>query len=188
MSEPAPQRVLIIGSGGSGKTTLARHVADELGIPLIHLDQHYWHPGWAPTADDDWAAEVEKLIGHASWVMDGNYGGTLNRRLERAEAVIWLDLPRWLCLLRVLRRQLRYLGRSRPELPVGCRERLSFEFLLWIWNYPTRRAPSIAKRLAELPSSMRVVRLRSPNDVRHFLQGLPEFRYSDAARNRQCAS
>jgi len=182
MSESAPQRVLVIGSGGSGKTTLTRQLAAKLGIPPVHLDQHYWHPGWVATTDIEWAAEVERLIAGEAWVMDGNYGGTLNRRLERAELVIWLDLPRWLCLSRVLRRQFQYLGRSRPELPVGCRERLSPEFLLWIWNYPRQRRPRIEARLAELPRSVRVARLRSPAEVRQFVEGLPE------RRTRQFAS
>lgn len=168
------QRILLIGSGGAGKSTLARELAARLALPLIHLDRHYWHPGWQPTSAAEWEAEVDRLIAEPRWVMDGNYGGTMERRMRRADAVILLDLPRWLCLWRVLRRQIRFLGRTRPELPAACPERLNLEFVSWIWTYPQRKRGPILRMLAELPAETSVVILRSAHDVRQLVATLPQ--------------
>jgi adenylate kinase family enzyme len=165
------RRVLVIGSGGSGKTTLARRLAHRTGIPVIHLDSHYWRPGWESTPPDQWKAKVQELLARDAWIMDGNYGGTLESRLLACDTVVFLDLPRLLCLWRVLGRRLRALGGIRPELPAGCPERLSWEFLAWIWTYPARRRGAILRRLAELGREKRVIILRSRAEVEAFLAG-----------------
>ncbi len=166
-------RILVIGCGGAGKSTLAVQLAERLQLPLVALDQLYWHPGWVPTSNPAWDAVIEREIAAARWIMDGNYGRTLRRRLQRADTVVWLDFSRWRCLWRVFRRQVRYLGRVRPGLPDGCRERLSLEFASWIWTYPTRRRPGIMAQLAALPSGTRVITLRTPREVATFLATLP---------------
>lgn len=170
---PGLQRILVIGSGGAGKSTLARELAASLSLPLVHLDQHYWHPGWTPTPEAEWDRVVDRLIAEERWVMDGNYGRTLERRLQRAQAVVWLDLSRWVCIWRVIRRQASYLGRVRPDLPAGCRERASLDFLLWVWTYPSRRRPGIRRRLAALPASTQVIVLQSARELRAFIASLP---------------
>src|SRR2546426_10061840 len=167
------KRILVIGTGGSGKSTVGRRLAQRTGLPLIHLDAHYWRPGWQPTPPDEWRAKVQQLVKGHAWIIDGNYGGTLDLRLEACDTVIFLDLPRVVCLWRVLRRQLRYLGRARPDLPAGCRERLSWEFLVWIWTYPTRRRGDMLKRLAVMDSRKRVAILRSAAAIEEFLTGVP---------------
>lgn len=163
------KRVLVIGSGGSGKTAVARRLAERTGLPLVHLDALYWRPGWVPTPADEWRATVQQLVTADAWIMDGNYGGTLDLRLEACDTVVFLDLPRIVCLWRVLKRQLRYLGRVRPDLPPGCRERLSWDFLAWIWTYPVRRRGDILKRLAALAPRKRVVVLRSGAAIEELL-------------------
>ncbi|MEM6646980.1 MAG: hypothetical protein AAF730_12090 [Bacteroidota bacterium] len=94
MSAPdfsAMRRVIIIGSGGSGKSTLAKRLGEQLSLPVIHLDAHYWNPGWVETPPDAWAAKVDTLIKGEAWVMDGNYGGTMDARIARADTVIFLS-------------------------------------------------------------------------------------------------
>ncbi|MGZ8470768.1 MAG: AAA family ATPase [Gemmatirosa sp.] len=167
------RRVSIIGSGGAGKSTLAVRVAARLGVPLVHLDARYWHPGWIATPADVWRREVETLVAGPAWVMDGNYGGTLDLRLAASYTVVFLDLPRVVCLTRVLGRALRYRGRSRPDMAPGCPERLSWEFVRWVWEYPTRRRPDVLRRLAALAPTTRVVVLRSPRAVDAWLATLP---------------
>jgi adenylate kinase family enzyme len=168
------KRILVIGTGGSGKTTVARRLAERTGLPLVHLDVHYWRAGWQPTPPEEWQVMVRQLVTADEWIIDGNYGGTLDLRLEACDTVVFLDIPRIVCLWRVLKRQVRYLGRVRPDLAPGCRERLSWEFLVWIWTYPTRRRGDILRRLAALDTQKRVAILRSSAEIDQFLASVPD--------------
>ena len=167
------KRILVIGTGGSGKTTVARRLAQRTGLPLIHLDALYWRSGWQPTPADEWRATVQSLISRDAWIIDGNYGGTLDVRLAACDTVVFLDLPRLVCLWRVLKRQVRHLGQVRPELAPGCRERLTWEFIWWIWTYPSRRRGDVLKRLAAPDQEKRVAILRSSAAIDAFLASVP---------------
>lgn len=105
--------------------------------------------------------------------MDGNYGGTLDARLAACDTVVFLDVPRLVCIARVIRRALRYAGRTRPDMAPGCPERLTWEFLAWVWTYPTRRRPDVLRRLAALPPETRVAILRTRRDVERFVEAIP---------------
>ena len=168
------KRLLIIGAGGAGKTTLARRLAARTKLPLIYLDQLYWRAGWETTPAEEWCAKVQKIVDGDAWIMDGNYGGTLDIRLEACDTVLFLDLPRMVCLWRVLRRRLSHMRRARSELPAGCSDRLTWEFLAWIWTYPVRRRGRILRRLAAEGGRKRVVILRSAKAIEAFLAGTPQ--------------
>ncbi len=81
------KRIAIIGPGGAGKSTLARQIGAKTGLPVIHLDAHYWHEGWVETPKEEWAQAVRELAEGEAWVMDGNYGGTMEIRLPAAPAL-----------------------------------------------------------------------------------------------------
>jgi adenylate kinase family enzyme len=165
------RRVLVIGSGGAGKSTFASRLGERTGLPVVHLDSLYWRSGWSETPKEEWRAVVSELLQRDAWVMDGNYGGTLDARITSSDTVVFLDLPRVVCLWRVVRRWLRYRGRARPDMAPGCNERLTLEFLWWIWEYPVTRRPAIMSRLAALGEEQRVVVLRSQAEVDRFLEG-----------------
>ena len=167
------KRVLIIGSGGAGKTRFAQRFAERTGLPLIHLDSLYWRAGWEPTPAEEWQRKVAELIKSDAWVMDGNYGGTLDIRLEACDTIVFLDIPRFTCLWRVIKRHLVFWGQVRPELPAGCPERLSWEFIKWIWTYPQLRRPGILRRLKDLDDRKQVVILHSPAQIERFLGSVP---------------
>ena len=164
------RRVLVIGSGGAGKSTFSTRLGERTGLPVVHLDSLYWRAGWNETPKEEWKQVVSGLLERDAWVMDGNYGGTLDARITSCDTVVFLDLPRIVCLWRVLRRWLRYRGRARPDMAPGCNERLSVEFLRWIWDYPVTRRPEIMTRLANLGEGQRVVVLRSRAEVERFLE------------------
>ena len=166
------RRVIVIGSGGAGKSTFARRLADVSGLPLVHLDALYWRPGWDPTPDADWDRVVDGLVAGENWILDGNYGRTLPRRVAAADPIIFLDLPRLVCIWSVVRRRQQYRRHRRPELPPGCDERLSWEFLSWIWTYAARRRPDILRQLAAARDEKRVVILRTRSDVERFLESV----------------
>jgi adenylate kinase family enzyme len=162
-----PRRILVIGCSGAGKSTLARAIANSRQLPLVHLDRHYWRPGWVAPSEPDWQAQVERLVAEPGWVMDGNYSSTMARRAEVADAIVFLDLPRWLCLTRVLRRAVFGYGRSRPDVAPGCPERFDWAFLKWVWNYPKRSRPKTLALLQTFRGP--VVTLRSTAEVRSWI-------------------
>jgi len=166
------KRVLVIGSGGAGKTTVALRLGETLSLPVIHLDSHYWKPGWRPSPKGEWERTVRRLVRQDAWVMDGNYGGTLEIRLGSADAVMFLNYPRHVCLWRLARRWLRHRGQTRQDMAPGCPERLTFEFLRYVWGYPTERRPGIPRRLREFEPQGSVFVLRSPQETAGFLAEL----------------
>jgi adenylate kinase family enzyme len=166
------QRILVIGSGGSGKTTVAREIARRLELPLVHLDALYWQPGWRAKERAAWEVIVRELIAAPRWVIDGNYSGTLDLRLARCDTVVFLDLPRVLCLWRVAKRWLMFRGRTRPDMTKDCPERITWEFIRWIWTYPARRRPGILGRLAGIRNDQRAVVLSSNAQIRRFVEEL----------------
>ncbi len=160
------RRVLVIGSGGAGKSTFSRELARVTGLPLIHLDRHYWHPGWVPTPEDAWNRRVAELIAQDSWIMDGNYANSLAARLARCDAVVFFDIPRLTCLWAALRRIVVHQFVPRPDLPDGCPESVDWDFLKWIWNFPTRSRPRIVEALEQVSDDVMVMRITRRRQTR----------------------
>lgn len=169
------KKILLVGSGGAGKSTLARRLGEALGIEVIHLDKLHWLPNWTSPPKDEWREVVRALIAKGEWIIDGNFNSTMEMRMAACDAVIYLDFPRHVCLYRALKRILRYYNKTRPDMGAGCRERLDFEFLRWVWKFPETDKPKIEERLKKLGGDKTVIRLRSPREVENFLKDLKNF-------------
>ena len=113
------KKVLVIGSGGAGKSTFATRLGELLGIEVIHLDQFYWRPGWVETPKSEWLETVERLVRKDSWIIDGNYSGSLEIRLAACDTVIFLDIARSVCVWRLLKRVVRYRKKNRQDMAEG---------------------------------------------------------------------
>lgn len=163
------RKILVIGSGGAGKSSFARRLGKLLDIEVIHLDTLYWKAGWVETPKAAWAETVAGLVRRDSWIMDGNYSGTFDIRFQACDAVVFLDMPRLLCLWRVLKRAVIYRNRSRPDMAAGCDEKLTREFILWVWNYPKTRRPRVLELMRRAGDGKQLVRLRSPAEAEKYL-------------------
>ena len=141
VASAVPQRILIVGCGGSGKSTLARALGERTNLPVVHLDRHYWRPGWRSPDKDDWRRRSADLAAAPRWIIDGHYGSTLDARFERSDALVFLDVPTWLCLARVVRR--RYRSGARRDMATGCPERLTREFLRYVAGFRRARRPRL---------------------------------------------
>ncbi|MGI9064780.1 MAG: DNA topology modulation protein [Pyrinomonadaceae bacterium] len=161
------RKVLVIGSGGSGKSTFARRLGALLDLEVIHLDSIYWSPGWVEMPKPDWNRTVEELLTRNAWIIDGNYSGTLEMRLEACDTVIFLDLSRVIYLWRLLKRAVLYRNERRPDMAEGCPEKLNWEFIKWVWGYRKRTRPKIIKRLEN--NAKQIIWLKSPTEVKRFL-------------------
>ncbi len=168
------RRWLILGGSGAGKSKLASEMAELLGLPLIHLDRHFWSPGWVEPDRKQWADKVIELSSRDAWIMDGNYSGSISLRLPRAEAAVLLDLPVWQCLWGIFRRGIIYRGRSRPDLADGCEEHFpDWAFIRYVVTYKWRSRPKVLRKIAA-ERHVTLYHLKSRHDVRHFLNALRE--------------
>lgn len=159
------QRILVIGSPGAGKSTLARRLSRRMRLPLIHLDREYFGPGWTMPPREAWREQVRALAARSAWVMEGNYASTFDLRVPRATAIVWLDIPRWRCLASVAWRVIRNRGLVRDDLGPGCVERFDSSFMRWIWAYPRRMRLKTARMLERLRPGQRVFILRSRREI-----------------------
>lgn len=162
------KRVLVIGSSGAGKSTLARRLGGKTGLPVIHLDKIYWKPNWTEPPADEWRATLENVLRGDRWIMDGNFGSTLDLRLRFCDTVIFLDLPPITCICRVLKRVVFFYKRTRPDMAAGCPERFDWDFLKWIWNFENRSKREMEKLLEQYENEKMIIRLRSKKEIENF--------------------
>ena len=164
------KKIIVIGSSGAGKTYFSRQLGEKLGIRVVHIDKIYWQPGWAEPSREEWKATLADVLQGESWIIDGNYSATIEMRLAACDTAIFLDIRRTLCMWRVIRRTFRFLKRTRPDMADGCSERLDFQFLSFVWNYPNRSKPRIAQMLRDAETEKQIVWLRNPRQVREYLR------------------
>jgi adenylate kinase family enzyme len=165
--------VNLLGVSGSGKSTVGRALAARLEVPYIELDELHHGPGWTEATAEELRAKVEPIAAGPAWVIDGSYRAKLGSVvLDRADTVVWLDLPIRVWLPRLARRTITRMV-TGEELFNGNRERVRNLFerpniFGWAWRRHFEQRRELADRVAEHPNA-RLVRLRSSEEVRAFL-------------------
>ena len=169
------ERVVVLGPGGAGKSELATAISRRTGLPVVHLDVLFWRQGWTPAPREQALRDFLAAVAGERWILDGNFlddFGPDDPRFDRADTVIFLDLPRRTCLWRVLKRVVRDRGRRRPDLPEGAYEGLDLALLRWIWRYPRTDRPRVLEILGDLDERVDVRQLRSRSDAQRYLATL----------------
>lgn len=159
------QRIMIIGSPGSGKSTFAQLLARELQLPLIHLDKLNWIDDKDTVSKEVFLERLDKVVSGSSWIIDGNYGSSMEVRLKRAELVIWLQVPRLVCLYRVVKR---YLHSLFQDNPAGNPKSIDWDFIRFIWDFPESHQKT-EELLKQFPNT-RVLTFTNSKDALKFVR------------------
>ncbi|MBR0895059.1 DNA topology modulation protein [Bradyrhizobium tropiciagri] len=139
------QRVLVMGSSGSGKSTFARRLSAMTGVPTVSIDALFWKPGWVESDKNEFEHRMIAAAREPRWIMDGNYMryGAGELRRELSDTIIWFDLPRSTCMLGIFRRIAGSYGQVRPEMAEGCPEKIDLEFFRYVWTYRQQQRPRL---------------------------------------------
>lgn len=129
------ERVMIIGSNGAGKSTFSYELSSKMQLPLIHIDKIYWHNRWEVTPREEFEKIVFSEAQKARWLIEGNNLRSLNQRLQYADTVIWFEFPPVVCAVNILKRELKYRNKVRPDMPDECISALNFNFLKCAWRF-----------------------------------------------------
>ena len=174
------KRISVVGVTGSGKTTLARLLAERLGVPPTELDAIYWQADWTPLSKEAFRLRVQPVLAGDRWVVDGNYSAVQDLVLARADTLVWLNYPLHLILRRLTRRTLRRVF-LREELWNGNRERFREQFLssesIFLWALKAYRTHKDRyESIMRDPSyrHLHVVQLRSPGALATWLETLAD--------------
>jgi adenylate kinase family enzyme len=164
-------RVMVVGCSGAGKSTLSMKLCHRFGFPFVSMDRDFfWLPDWKARARDEQRALISQKIGEERWLMDGSNPSSFDLRLPRADIVLWVRMPRWLCLLGVYRRALQTRGKTRIEMAPGCVEQWpDREFLSYIWNFERKHGPIFMRNFDLYGPQVPVLVLKSRREVSQLL-------------------
>ena len=161
------RRIIVIGNAGAGKTTVAKLISRKLDIPFYSLDKVVWLPNWKVTPLIERKQLIYNLINKDMWVIDGVSFDVLNA----ADIIVFLDIPRYICYTRLFFRNLRYLFKSRPELPKNCPEIKIIGVLIRIvWKFNSQVRPSILEYKDRLDKKF--YHIRSSDEIQNLYEGL----------------
>jgi adenylate kinase family enzyme len=172
------QRIAIVGTTGSGKTTLGERLAERLGYPLIDLDAIHWGPDWTPAPRDEFRERIAAALSEPAWITAGNYNKARDIVWGRADTLIWLDYPLGVSLLRLFRRT---VGRivTREELWAGNRETWRGQFAsrdsLFVWavrSHKRHRVQWTSDLTQPEYAHLEVLRFRRPSETEAWLREL----------------
>ena len=162
------KKVIIIGCPGSGKSTFGRKLRDISRLPLYHLDMMYWNPDRTTKPKEEFRAELRKTVTLPEWIIDGNYGSTLEVRMEACDTVIFLDYPAEVCLSGVEERR----GKPRPDMP-WVETEPDLEFIEFIRKYNEESRPKVIE-LLEKYKEKQIIIFKSRAEADEFLRRLPQ--------------
>lgn len=157
------KRIMIIGCPGSGKSTFARGLAEKTGLPLYYLDMMYWNPDRTTKPKEEFRAALRETVKLPEWIIDGNYGSTLELRMAACDTVIFLDFPVEVCIAGVEERR----GKPRPDMP-WVETEPDLEFIEFIRKYNEESRPKVIA-LLEKYCEKEIIIFKSRTEADEFL-------------------
>ncbi len=159
------QKIIVIGCPGSGKSTFARALRDKTGIPLYHLDMMYWNADKTTVEKSIFLKRLSAVLEKDEWIIDGNYGSTMEQRMAACDTVIFLDYPLDVCLDGIKERR----GKPRSDMPWIETEE-DAEFIEFIKNFNEQQKPKVFELLKKY-SDKNIIILESREQADAFLNG-----------------
>lgn len=160
------KRIMIIGCPGSGKSTFARSLTEKTGLPLHYLDMMYWNPDRTTKPKEKFRAALRETVALSEWIIDGNYGSTLELRMEACDTVIFLDYPPEVCLSGIEERR----GKPRADMP-WVETEPDLEFIEFIKKYNEESRPRVIE-LLEKYKEKNIIIFKSRQESEDFLRSL----------------
>lgn len=166
------KRTVVIGCMGAGKSVFSERLSRITCLKLYNLDRLFWKPSGKGTDRPEWLAMQEEIVAGPSWIVEGNYGATIDVRLKKADTAIFLDSTLD-CFLGVIKRALlSKVGiERRSDIVAGCNERLDAKFLRYAWTFNRKHRKGILKGLSRYPNIDLVV-LKGRKEAEGFLSRL----------------
>lgn len=162
------EKIVIIGSSGAGKTTLARNLGSILKIKVFHLDRVLWRRDWEKIARERRIDILEKLVMDRQWIIEGTYPLSSESVLKAADTIIFLDMPFLLCLKRVFKRHREKHGRRR-DLPDGSTDKLDLHLIWKVLTFRFKDKGTFQQMLDNRKPGQEVIQLYSSKEVKEFL-------------------
>ena len=160
------KRIMIIGCPGSGKSTFARGLAEKIGLPLYYLDMMYWNPDRTTKPKEEFRTALRETVRLPEWIIDGNYGSTLEIRMEACDTVIFLDYPVEVCISGVEERR----GKPRADMP-WVETEPDLEFIEFIKKYNEESRPKVIE-LLEKYKEKNIIIFKSRAEANEYLLNL----------------
>lgn len=168
-------KINVIATSGSGKTSFSKELAQVLDYPCIEMDVLYWKDNWVESSDDEFFQKLEQALNKDQWVLDGNYSRTQHIKWKEVDTIIWLDYPFHLVLWRVLKRSIARLIDQEPMWGTNNRESFRQSFLssksIILWSITSY--PRMKKRYENLfktnPQNLNLIRLKTPKEAKEFI-------------------
>ena len=181
----------MVGSPGSGKSTVAKALSGRFGIPYLELDSVFHQPDWQALPTEEFQGVVRAYTGRPAWVVDGNYTrlGISDLVWPQADTVVWLDLPRWETMRRVATRTFRRVlqgeqlwNGNRERWPGVVDPRPEHNILIWTWIRYGRVREEYAGRFEDPKwSALRLFRLQSQAAIDEFVANMPSGPHVDSS-------
>lgn len=169
------KRIMVIGCSESGKSTLALELGRITGIEVTHLDRLNWRAGWKEVSRNEFDRQLDEVLKKDSWIIDGNYSRTMEKRLEKAQVVFRFRLSTAACLYGYFSRLIKgKLGKKRIDMAEGCSERFDLDFVRFIAGFENDNAERTEKLLEKYPH-VKVIRFNSRRQAEKFLKGSQEY-------------
>lgn len=164
------KKIIVIGCPGSGKSTFSKQLNKFTGIPLYHLDLLYWNEDRTKLPREVFINELDSIIYKDSWIIDGNYGSTMEKRMAACDTIFFLDYPTDVCISGIMERR----GKTRSDMPwIEQSDEVDEEFLSWVQDYNTESRPVVMGLLKKY-SNKEIMIFTSRNEANEYLKYLSE--------------